>query len=111
MLRAVSQSAAPGRRSRARRPRRAGPRAWVTGLALLAVQSACAVPPHDAGSRGPDEGAVVSGPPERFTIVPDDYHVPYAGTAEDGRRFFLSQELFSFGTVHHPGSAYVGLFL
>ncbi len=44
--------------------------------------------------------------PERFTIAPDDYHVPYAGTAEDGRRFFLSQELFEPG-----GSAYVGLFL
>jgi hypothetical protein len=25
--------------------------------------------------------------PTRFTIRPDDYHVPYAGTAEDGRRF------------------------
>ncbi len=43
--------------------------------------------------------------PERFTIVPDDYHVPYAGTAEDGRKFFLSEELFS------RGSAYVGLCL
>jgi hypothetical protein len=44
--------------------------------------------------------------PERFTIAPDDYHVPYAGTAEDGRKFFLSEELF-----HPGGSAYVGLFL
>lgn len=44
--------------------------------------------------------------PERFTIVPDDYHVPYAGRAEDGRKFFLSEELFSPG-----GTAYVGLFL
>lgn len=43
--------------------------------------------------------------PERFTIVPDDYHVPYAGTAADGRRFFLSEELF------HGDSSYVGLFL
>jgi hypothetical protein len=43
--------------------------------------------------------------PERFTIVPDDYHVPYAGTAEDGRKFFLSNELFA------PGAGYVGLFL
>jgi hypothetical protein len=25
--------------------------------------------------------------PTRFTIRPDDYHVPYAGTAGDGRRF------------------------
>ncbi|MFH5207914.1 hypothetical protein [Antrihabitans spumae] len=43
--------------------------------------------------------------PERFTIVPDDYHVPYAGTAEDGRKFFLSEELFS------ERAAYVGVFL
>ncbi|GAA5114367.1 hypothetical protein GCM10023339_19910 [Alloalcanivorax gelatiniphagus] len=46
-----------------------------------------------------------SGPPQRFMIVPDDYHVPHAGTAEDGRRFFLSQELFG------GGQAYVGLYL
>ncbi|MFI7060213.1 hypothetical protein ACIBL3_04455 [Kribbella sp. NPDC050124] len=43
--------------------------------------------------------------PARFTIVPDDYHVPYAGTAEDGRKFFLSDELFD------QGSGYVGLYL
>ncbi|GAA2152099.1 hypothetical protein GCM10009844_35070 [Nocardioides koreensis] len=49
--------------------------------------------------------------PERFTIVPDDYHVPYAGTAADGRKFFLSEELFSFGTAPDAGTAYVGLFL
>lgn len=51
------------------------------------------------------------GRPERFTIVPDDYHVPYAGTAEDGRLFFLSDELLRFGTPEEPTSAYVGLFL
>lgn len=45
------------------------------------------------------------GKPERFRIVPDDYHVPYAGTAGDGRRFFLSDELFA------GGSSYVGVFL
>lgn len=45
--------------------------------------------------------------PERFTIVPDDYHVPYAGTSGDGRKFFLSEKLFSAAR----GSAYVGLFL
>ena len=28
--------------------------------------------------------------PERITIVPDDYHAEYVGTAEDGRRFFVS---------------------
>jgi hypothetical protein len=38
--------------------------------------------------------------------VPDDYHVPYAGTAADGRKFFLSEELFTPG-----GPSYVGLFL
>ncbi|GAA1594375.1 hypothetical protein GCM10009804_58760 [Kribbella hippodromi] len=43
--------------------------------------------------------------PTRFRIVPDDYHVPYAGTAADGRKFFLSDELFS------RDSSYVGLFL
>ncbi|WP_432943425.1 hypothetical protein ACQPXM_00090 [Kribbella sp. CA-253562] len=43
--------------------------------------------------------------PTRFTIVPDDYHVPYAGTAGDGRKFFLSDELFGMD------SAYVGLYL
>ncbi len=43
--------------------------------------------------------------PTRFTIRPDDYHVPYAGTAEDGRKFFLSEELFS------DDSGWVGLFL
>jgi len=53
----------------------------------------------------------VSVAPERFTIVPDDYHVPFAGTAEDGRRFFLSEELFSYPAVDVPGSGYVGLFL
>src|SRR5215469_3904183 len=51
-------------------------------------------------------GTPVADAPTRFTIRPDDYHVPYAGTAGDGRRFFLSEELFVPG-----GSAYVGLFL
>jgi hypothetical protein len=49
--------------------------------------------------------------PFRFTIVPDDYHVPYAGTAGDGRRFFLSEELFTWGTPDTEASAFVGLFL
>ncbi len=43
--------------------------------------------------------------PTRFTIRPDDYHVPHAGTAEDGRKFFLSDELFDADT------GWVGLFL
>jgi hypothetical protein len=42
--------------------------------------------------------------------VPDDYHAPYAGTAEDGRKFFLSDELFDVGSTDNPGRGYVGLF-
>ena len=56
-----------------------------------------------------DRGAAVEGPPQRFRIVPDDYHVPYVGTAQDGRKFFLSEELFAPGPGR--GSSYVGLFL
>ena len=51
--------------------------------------------------------------PSRFTIVPDDYHVPYAGTAGDGRKFFLSEELFSWdnsGEVNERTN-YVAVFL
>ncbi|WP_370290613.1 hypothetical protein [Nocardioides sp.] len=47
--------------------------------------------------------------PTRFTIAPDDYHVPYAGTAEDGRRFFLTDELFDPSS--EPTTGFVGLFL
>lgn len=43
--------------------------------------------------------------------MPDDYHVPYAGTAQDGRKFFLSDELFDYGSKDKAGSGYVGLFL
>ncbi|GAA2485346.1 hypothetical protein [Terrabacter carboxydivorans] len=50
--------------------------------------------------------APTGGTPTRFTIRPDDYHVPYAGTAQDGRKFFLSDELFAY-----DGRAWVGLFL
>ncbi|MGH3348993.1 MAG: hypothetical protein ACRDO4_18590 [Nocardioides sp.] len=80
-------------------------------LAVCAVLAGCAYPSDRAGRESPAEPreraqSVVEQAPERFTIRPDDYHVPYAGTAEDGRRFFLSQELFEPG-----GSAYVGLFL
>ena len=42
--------------------------------------------------------------PTRFTIRPDDYHVPYAGTAEDGRKFFLSGS-FSATTPAGSGSS------
>ncbi len=48
--------------------------------------------------------------PERITLVPDDYHVPYAGTAEDGRRFFLSDSLFA-RDAEGGDLGFVGLFL
>lgn len=38
------------------------------------------------GVHGTDEQPAVDQVPSRFTIVPDDYHVSYASTAEDGRR-------------------------
>ncbi|WP_369370475.1 hypothetical protein AB1046_16995 [Promicromonospora sp. Populi] len=75
----------------------------LAGLAAVAVTASCSSPPEHR----PDEEAVAGEAPERFTIVPDDYHVPYAGTAEDGRKFFLSEELFSLDS----GFAYVGVFL
>ena len=70
-------------------------------LAFVAALVACAAPSEHSSER-----VAVDQAPERFTIVPDDYHVPYAGSAEDGRKFFLSDELLDPG-----GSAYVGLFL
>ncbi len=75
-------------------------------LALAAVLAGCGLPSQDQG--GP---AAADRAPERFTIVPDDYHVPYAGTAEDGRRFFLSEELFGARPRQHALTSYVGLFL
>jgi hypothetical protein len=90
-----------------RRPfgRGAGPRTTiklaVVTLAVATAATGCVAPSEPL----PDAGSVVHEAPERFTIVPDDYHVPYAGTAEDGRKFFLSEELFD------GDSAYVGVFL
>lgn len=81
-------------------------RSALVGLVITAL-SACALP-VDAPTHDRVTSGAASGPPARFTIVPDDYHVPYAGTASDGRRFFLSDELADFGT---PGSSYVGLYL
>jgi hypothetical protein len=91
-----------GVRAALRLRRQSGARRAIA-LGLVAVLTGCASPSED-----PAGEAVVGAAPERFTIVPDDYHVPYAGTAEDGRRFYLSEELFAPG---RPGSAYVGLFL
>ena len=47
--------------------------------------------------------------PERFTIVPDEYHVPYAGTAEDGRKFFLSEELFADDSAYEDGTYFINI--
>ena len=71
----------------------------------MAALAACSLPGLESGSRG--EGGTAR--PERFTIVPDDYHVPYAGTAQDGRKFFLSDELFDLES--EEGTGFVGLFL
>jgi hypothetical protein len=73
---------------------------WMVATSLFAALTGCTSTPA-----GPGEGVAMDQAPARFTIVPDDYHVPYAGTAEDGRKFFLSNELFD------ARSAYVGLFL
>ncbi|MBK9476833.1 MAG: hypothetical protein IPL94_11595 [Tetrasphaera sp.] len=84
--------------------------ALVTGTALVAAGVLGGFPRSLGrwawGESAPDPTPVTSfvGPPTRFTIRPDDYHVPYAGTAEDGRKFFLSEELFA-------EKGYVGLFL
>ncbi|MFI8523969.1 hypothetical protein ACIGB8_05970 [Promicromonospora sukumoe] len=74
----------------------------VLALAVAAGTTGCVVLPAEPPT---EDGAAVGQAPERFTIAPDDYHVPYAGTAEDGRKFFLSEELFD------GDSAYVGVFL
>lgn len=83
----------------------------VLALASLVVAAlaACATQADDPGSYPGDRvrgGEAVR--PDRFTIVPDDFHVPYAGTAEDGRLFFLSDELFQPG---RSGGGFVGLYL
>ena len=79
--------------------------AWLLAtVAAVAVLPACGVVPDDRAGTSEGDG-MSDGAPERITIRPDDYHVPYAGTAADGRRFFLSEELF------HAQTSYVGLFL
>ncbi len=95
---------APKRGGRVSVKRHAGSRIGAA-VALVAIVAGCGSAPDRDGS--PIEE---SGPPDRFTIVPDDYHVPYAGTAEDGRKFFLSDELFDI-EGSDDGSSYVGLFL
>lgn len=85
-------------------------------LPAAAVRSIEDLPDWSGQSRAWEEAATgtppignlvpAEGVPTRFTIRPDDYHVPYAGTAQDGRRFFASQEMFSY-----DGRGWVGLFL
>ncbi len=72
-------------------------------VVLLGASGGCATDKSADKSTGKSAGSAAA--PTSFTIVPDDYHVPYAGTAEDGRRFFLSEELFD------ADRSYVGLFL
>jgi hypothetical protein len=74
-------------------------------VATLVALAACTTPTQRSDGP-PREAREPEERPTRITIRPDDYHVPWAGTAEDGRRFFLSRELFEPG-----GSSYVGLFL
>jgi hypothetical protein len=88
----------------------------LAGIAVCTLTLATACSRPDASQPGdsqPDDrsGAASSERPERFTIAPDDYHVPYAGTAEDGRKFFLSDELFDIDAADGEPSGFVGLFL
>ena len=77
---------------------------------MVALLTGCALPsPNPLEGADPSEGAVVEQAPDRFTIdpdaIPDDELVVHVGTAEDGRKFFLSDDFFV------PGAAYVGLLL
>lgn len=72
---------------------------------VVAVATGCSTPVDV------DEAATSGERPERFTIAPDDYHVPYAGTAGDGRKFFLSSELFGLGGGPDEAAGFVGLYL
>jgi hypothetical protein len=56
-----------------------------------------------------DRSTFPPGTPERLTIIPDDYHVPYAGITGDGKQFFLSDELF--GGDSQTTTSFIGLFL
>ena len=47
--------------------------------------------------------SAVTGAPARFTIEPDEYHAQLAGTAGDGRRFFIT-------TPFEPDNEFVALF-
>lgn len=62
----------------------------LAGCATLAV-----VPEKTTEPRVQTE--TTEGAPERFIIIPDDYHAEYAGRAEDGRLFFIATP-FDAGT-------------
>lgn len=83
----------------------------LAGLLLVTALTGCSPADDDrAGTdREPTEAVDATKRPNRFTIAPDDYHVPYAGTAEDGRRFFLSDEFVDLAAGSDDG--FVGLFL
>jgi hypothetical protein len=86
-----------------------------TALAVAAMLAlaGCAAQ-SEAPAERPDGAAARTATgqePDRFTIAPDDWDVPYAGTTQDGRKFFLSDQLFVSETRNRPESAYVGLFL
>jgi rubredoxin len=57
-----------------------------------------------------DRSTFPPGTPERFTIIPDDYHVPLAGTTGDGKQFFLSNELFGGAGHSDEVTSFIGLF-
>ncbi|TWH01394.1 hypothetical protein L615_001900000750 [Nocardioides sp. J9] len=78
-------------------------------ICALAITAACSG--REEAEHEDPEAASTGERPQRFTIAPDDYHVPYAGTAEDGRKFFLSDELFDIGADAGEPAGYVGLFL
>lgn len=80
---------------------------WAALIATITMLTGgCASAPDQTDTREP-AGRTEETRPTRFTIRPDDYHVPYAGKAGDGRLFFLSEELFDYG----KDESYVGLFL
>jgi hypothetical protein len=64
----------------------------------------------DTHSASPERQVFPSGTPERFRIVPDDYHAQFAGTAQDGRKFFLTNKLFGGQPPSEATSSFVATF-
>ncbi len=85
-------------------------RIFLAAIAVVAlfVVTACSSPsaPPDTRKRTDENGR-----PILFTIAPDRYHAKYAGTAEDGRKFFLSDKLFDWVGDDDDPTGFVGLFL